>query len=355
VLGKGVPIDLKDESGRTPFQRAAQGGSVEIAQMLLDKGAQVDAPDPEGSTPLHLAVKKGRTDMVRFLLQNKANPAAKDGKGRNAVDLAGEYGSPNIAVVLKEAGAVPSPGSEKTDVLSLLAKPLNDGEAIVWHLGHCGFAVKTRTRLLIFDYFSRGWPRPEKPSLANGFIDPEEIKGQDVTVFISHAHGDHFDPVVLSWRGVAKNITYVFGWNARKGERTIDLPAPRATKTLGAMEIFTVNGEHNDIPEVAYLVKVDGLAIYHSGDYMGPVDTFRGDMTYLLNKAGTVDLAFIGKFQQAELLKPRIVFPIHAFNREFIRRLRPPGGSETLRVICPETRATGSCLSLQGCPMRWDI
>jgi ankyrin repeat protein/L-ascorbate metabolism protein UlaG (beta-lactamase superfamily) len=341
VLGKGIPVDLKDESGRTPFQRAAQGGSIELAQMLLDKGAHVDEPDPGGSTPLHLAVKKGRTDMVRFLLQKGADPKAKDGIGRTPVDLAGEYSYPEIAGILKDAGSRPTPGIEPTDVSSLLAKKLKEGEAIVWSLGHCGFAVKTRTRLLIFDYFSRGGPRPGKPSLANGFIDPEEIKGQDVTVFVSHAHGDHFDPVILSWRPTIKNINYIFGWNAKKGERTVDMPAPRATKTLGAMEIFTVNCEHNDVPEVAYLVKVDGLAIYHSGDYMGPVDTYQGDMAYLLKKAGTIDLAFIGKFQQAESLKPRVVFPMHAYNREFIYGAFAREAAEKKlpsRVICPENK-----------------
>jgi ankyrin repeat protein/L-ascorbate metabolism protein UlaG (beta-lactamase superfamily) len=343
LLGKGVSIDLKDESGRTPFQRAAQGGSVDIAQMLLDKGVKVDAADPEGSTALHLAVMKGRTDMVRFLLQKGANPRAKDGNGRTPLDLAGEYSYPAIAGILKDAGAEPTPGIEPHDVPTLLAKPLKDGEAIVWSLGHCGFAVKTRSRLLIFDYFSRGWRRPEKPSLANGFIDPEEIKNLEVVVFVSHAHGDHFDPVILSWRRTVKNITYVFGWNARKGDRSIDLPAPRAKTTIKGMDIFTVNCEHNDVPEVAYLVKLDGLSIYHSGDYLGPVADFQADMDYLLGKAGTVDLAFtfLGKLDQAESLKPKVVFPIHANNREYMYgAFAREAAAKKLpsRVICPENK-----------------
>jgi ankyrin repeat protein len=318
LLSKSVPIILKDESGRTPFQRAAQGGNVELAQMLLDRGARVDAPDPEGSVPLHLAAKKGHAGMVRFLVQRGADPKVKDGKGRTPLDLAAQYAYPNVAAILKDADAELTSSAEMEDVASLLAKPLRDGEAIVWSLGHCGFAVKTRSRLLIFDYFSRGWPRPEKPSLANGFVDPEEIKGQETVVFVSHAHGDHFDPVILSWQPVVKNIRYIFGWKAGKGDRAVDMPAPRATKTLRGMEIFTINCEHNDVPEVAYLVKVDGLSIYHSGDYMGPLDTYQDDMAYLLKKAGTVDLAFIGKFQQAESLKPRVVFPIHGYNREYM-------------------------------------
>jgi L-ascorbate metabolism protein UlaG (beta-lactamase superfamily) len=279
--------------------------------------------------------------MVRFLIQKGSNLKVKDGKGRTPLDLAAKYAYPNVAAILKDAGAEPTPGVEETDVPSLLAKPLHDGEAIVWSLGHCGFAVKTPSRLLIFDYYGRGWPRPEKPSLANGFVNPDEIKDQDVTVFVSHAHGDHFDPVILSWRPIIKDIIYVFGWNAGKGERTIDMPAPRATKTFQRMEIFTINCEHNDVPEVAYLVKVDGLAIYHSGDYMGPLDTYEDDMAYLLQKAGQIDLAFIGKFPQAESLKPKVVFPIHAYNREYMYGAFARQAAEkrlSSRVILPENK-----------------
>ena len=340
LLEKGLPVDSRDESGRTPFQRAAQGGNVKLARMLLAKGAEVDAKDPDGSTPLHLAVKKGREEMVRFLLQNKADPKAEDGRGRNAPDLAAEYAYPGIAEVLKAAGAGPAPGAGTRDVASLLATPLKSGEAIVWHLGHCGFAVKTRSRLLIFDY----WPReraPEKPSLANGFVDPEEIKGQDVTVFVSHSHSDHFDPVILTWRQAVENITYVFGWKARKGERMVDLPAPRAAKTLKGMEIYTVNCEQDDVPESAFLVKVDGLSIYHSGDYLGPADGFKADMDYLLDKAGVVDLAFVGRIRQAELLKPKVVFPIHAGGREYMYGAFARKAADKKlpsRVVCAENK-----------------
>jgi hypothetical protein len=82
---------------------------------------------------------------------------------------------------------------------------------------------------------SDGWTKPRPASFDTEHIDNE--------------------PAILAWRSTVKNITYVFGWDARKGERTVDLPAPRATKTLEGMEIFTVNCEQDDVPEVAYLVK----------------------------------------------------------------------------------------------------
>ena len=183
--------------------------------------------------------------------------------------------------------------------------------------------------------------RPEKPSLANGFVNPEEIRDQAVIVFVSHNHPDHFDPVILSWQSSVKNITYVFGWKAGKGDRAVDMPAPRATKALGGMEVFTVNDEHDTVPEVAYLVKVDGLAIYHAGDYVGPVEDFKADMDYLRGKTGVIDIAFIGQFKQAESLKPKVIFPIHAWDREYMYGAfarEATAKSLPSRVICPENK-----------------
>lgn len=341
LLGQGLPIDATDESGRTPFQRAAQGGNVDLATLLLSRGARVDASDQQGSSPLHLAVKKGRADMVRFLLQEKADPNAKDGQGRTPLDLAREYSYPGLALPLEGAGAKTARDPNAADVPALLARQLEHGEAIVWTLGHCGFAVKTRSHLLIFDAIrGRGQP-PDRPSLANGFVDPEEIKGQNVIVFVSHSHSDHFDRSVLSWRNAVRNISYVFGWRAGFGEGTVELLAPRASTTLGGVEVFTINEEHDDVPEVSYLVKVDGVSLFHGGDYIRPLDAYQRDMGYVLEKAGRIDIAFLGRAFHAKSLSPRIVFPMHAWDREYMYGAFAREVARdrlTTRVICPENK-----------------
>ena len=121
----------------------------------------------------------------------------------------------------------------------------------------------------------------------------------------------------------------------------MDMPAPRSTASLDGLEIFTVNGEHNDVPETAYLVKVDGLSIYHAGDYIGPMAAFRADMDYFRAKAGRIDLAFISQFEQAESLAPVVVFPMHAYNRGYIYEAFAREAAEKKlpsRVICPENK-----------------
>jgi hypothetical protein len=74
---------------------------------------------------------------------------------------------------------------------------------------------------------------------------------------------------------------------------------------------------------------------------MGPLDTYGDDMAYLLRNAGKIDLAFIGKIRQAESLEPRVVFPIHAYNREYMYGAFAREAAQKKlpsRVICPENK-----------------
>jgi L-ascorbate metabolism protein UlaG (beta-lactamase superfamily) len=208
-----------------------------------------------------------------------------------------------------------------------LAQELNDGEAHIWYLGHCGWALKTRTRLLIFDYWEQHAPTVER-SLANGRIDPDEIRNLDVYVFVSHDHGDHYDPIILEWAETIPGITYLFGWDAGLDPDFVYLTDQRAERAFSDMEVTTVNHMFDNIPEVAYLVKVDGLVIYHSGDHAStaevPNQTFTGNIDFFAGKQERVDLAFVSTFGRRggvvvnngdlytiERLNPQAVFPMH--------------------------------------------
>jgi hypothetical protein len=90
-------------------------------------------------------------------------------------------------------------------------------QATVWYLRHAGWAVRLGDALLVFDYqeelgmedVTDDTPR----NLENGFINPEEISDLDVFVFVTHAHGDHYDPVIFEWQGEIENLTYFIGWD----------------------------------------------------------------------------------------------------------------------------------------------
>ncbi len=168
--------------------------------------------------------------------------------------------------------------------------------AEVWYLGHCGYAVRTAGHLLIFDYQeSRDGRtpkvRPDRPALASGWIDPREIKDLKVRVFVSHSHTDHFDPAIFTWKETVPDIAYFFGWQAADDPSYHYLLGPRAELASGGLEIATINSHHSGVPEVAWLVEVDGLVIYHNGDCL-PSDP-AAEHAFLKTKADTVDLAFV--------------------------------------------------------------
>jgi L-ascorbate metabolism protein UlaG (beta-lactamase superfamily) len=200
------------------------------------------------------------------------------------------------------------------------------GGAIVWYLGHCGYAVRTENYFLVFDYQEKQdgrqpKTRPVQPSLESGWIVPSDIKDLKVRVFVSHSHADHFDPVIFTWKAAVPDIVYYFGWKASEDPGYNYLIGPRAELKSGGMDIATINSHHSGVPEVAWLVKVDGLVIYHNGDCQ-PSDP-SAEHDFLKKKTGVIDLAFVfpvttpGEkytIQEEDFFKKfqvRAAFPIH--------------------------------------------
>jgi L-ascorbate metabolism protein UlaG (beta-lactamase superfamily) len=170
------------------------------------------------------------------------------------------------------------------------------GGAVVWYLGHCGYAVRTQGHLLIFDYQEQRdgqqpKARPAKPSLDDGWIEPGEIKDLKVRVFASHSHQDHYDPVIFSWKAAIPDIAYYFGWQAADDPSYHYLVGPRAELKSGGLEIATINSHHSGVPEVAWLIKVDGLVIYHNGDCQPGDPSAEND--FLKTRSDVIDLAFV--------------------------------------------------------------
>lgn len=98
-------------SGHSLLHRAAQFGSTNLSQTLLEHGADVSLKDNEGNTPLHLfmwsmtpAAKRSEDawDIQRFLqicLAHGADINAQNNQGKTPLHLAVEYG---LAEALRE-------------------------------------------------------------------------------------------------------------------------------------------------------------------------------------------------------------------------------------------------------------
>ena len=155
-------------------------------------------------------------------------------------------------------------------------------------------AVQTQHNLLIFDYFENG-RIADSPCLANGNISPTELADQKVTVFASHVHGDHYDPVIFEWSEQIKDITYVLGFEPDDE----NVPAhesigPRETKTFGDVTVHTI--ESND-SGVGFMIEVDGLTIFHAGDHANRERDLSGnycpEIEYLVAAGFSPDLTML--------------------------------------------------------------
>jgi len=205
--------------------------------------------------------------------------------------------------------------------MSVLGSPRIEppaGEAVVWYLGHCGYAVRTQNHFLIFDYQEerdgqQPKTRPEKPSLNLGWIDPAEIKDLKVLVFVSHSHADHYGPVIAEWKKVIPDIAYFYGWKVPDEPGVHSFPGPRTEFHSGDLDISTINSHHSGVPESAWLVKVDGLVIYHDGDCQPNNPSPEHD--YLKTKTDHIDLAFV-----APLITPDQKYGVQ--NRDLFKKFR---------------------------------
>jgi L-ascorbate metabolism protein UlaG (beta-lactamase superfamily) len=177
--------------------------------------------------------------------------------------------------------------------------------------------------MLIFDYTEPPSP-PHGRSLATGYIVPSEISYQNVTVFVSHSHSDHYSPLIQDWRTAVKKIRYVWGWEEGGSPTDVHFGRERRSVAADGLEILNIHHDFDGIPGSAFLVKADGLTILHAGDHghsrgmENPV--FKENILYLAEQAPRLDIFFTptfgGEIEALRTLRPRAVFPMHDGGRE---------------------------------------
>lgn len=123
------------------------------------------------------------------------------------------------------------------------------------YLFHSGVAVETDDHLLVFDYWKDG-------ALPGGVPELARKTGKPLTVFVSHAHHDHYTPAIFDWAKMVPEVTCVL---------SSDVPAHPGCHSLGpgrTLELpgMAITALRSTDQGVAFLVETGGAAIFHSGD-----------------------------------------------------------------------------------------
>lgn len=336
LVDRGADVNVAAQEGDmeiTPMYAAIFLGHTDVVDLFLS-GGEIDKDfreEPTGRTILHIATLKGVRDIVALLVNDGYDVNATDNRGKTPLHYAAQHGHKKIAELLIQNGAQAKNLKENFGMSPHIKKKLKSGEAAVWYLGQSGWAIKTKNKLLIFDYHVFG-PQADEPWLVNGHINPEEIKDQDVYVFVTHEHEDHFSPVIFDWKKSIDGIEYILGFAPEKASEAVVL-LPRETKMVDDMEISTIASTDAG---VGFLVNVDGLTIFHAGDHACKEkdikEPYTDEIDYLADKSDGVDLAFLpitgcgfkdpeavknGILYTLERLKPGVMFPMHVLGFEY--------------------------------------
>ena len=133
--GADVNFPTRGRIKRTPLQRAAEVGSLDLVELLINYGANVNAPAAErgGGTALQLAAIQGFIPIACKLLNLKAdvNAPASKVNGRTALEGAAEHGRLDMVQLLLNAGAGSGPDGE-TQIVNAIAFAREN-----WHIPIC--------------------------------------------------------------------------------------------------------------------------------------------------------------------------------------------------------------------------
>jgi uncharacterized protein len=90
-------------NGRRALNWAALGNHIGAVRVLIAAGASVDSANYTGFTPLHHAAEVGSFEAAQALLDAGAKPAALNGAGMTAAAVARDRGFTMVAELLEAA------------------------------------------------------------------------------------------------------------------------------------------------------------------------------------------------------------------------------------------------------------
>jgi L-ascorbate metabolism protein UlaG (beta-lactamase superfamily) len=210
--------------------------------------------------------------------------------------------------------------------------PMSVSPVKITYLFHSGFTVETKHHFLIFDYY-HPFAKPNPGTLTEAILKTKPA----TYVLASHHHSDHFDRTILQWANL-ETVTYIFSNDIRLSPPPLRSHGltPYQELTLPGLTVKTFGSTDAG---VSFLVKTDGLTIFHAGDLncwrwkedsakeqQRAVDAFQAEVAKIAGNA--IDIAFfpvdrrleayfaVGALYFAAQLQPKLLIPMH-FGKDY--------------------------------------
>lgn len=229
---------------------------------------------------------------------------------------------------------------------------MSDIKAKIHYIYHSGFTLETDNAFLIFDYYKH--PDSNEYLANKDVLTPENLKSKKkVFIFSSHSHGDHFNPEILKWQQYNNNTEYILSSD-------IEIKYMRPNYTIisegeekSIKDIYVKAYGSTDIG-ISFLVKIDGLTIFHAGDlnwWHWKEDSleerklaekaFKENISIIKAQQNNIDIAFfpvdsrleefyyVGGEHFIKELHPKILIPMHfgddfSATRNFAEKFKIP-------------------------------
>lgn len=238
---------------------------------------------------------------------------------------------------------------------------MTKSKAKITYLFHSGYAVETMEHFFIFDYYQPF--HSVKRSISDGIITSEYLTiKKNVLVFSSHAHADHFDPIILDWAKDNPEIDYVLSSDIPLAETTLKHHIVSAYQEIKVGNV-TIKTFGSTDQGVSFLIETDGLSIFHAGDLnwwhwsgesreeqLAAENNFKAEIGKIIGQ--NISIAFfpidrrleeaycMGAEYFATKLKPTILLPMH-FGNDFSATKAFAERAKTLSITTSEISRKG--------------